>query len=148
MATPERNMWTRVIDGLYTTIGPKHLRLQRIENGTANGIPDVMFSAKWRRKKRGGWIELKRVREYPKRSNTPIRIDHFTKEQKLFMRLHGRITGSVYLLLLIESDWYIFDHVHIDKIGETATRFDLMAMSVHWWPEKCDWRELFEVLVR
>ena len=148
MATPEHNMWERLRAGLYSVVSPKNLRLQRVETGCAVGVPDVAYSVKWKRRKAGGWIELKRVKEYPKRSSTVIRLTKFTKEQKLFIRLHGRITKNAFLLVQVERDWYLFDHIHIDKIGETATRSDWELYAVNFWIGGCNFEQLFKEMVR
>lgn len=143
----ERNMWNRMNVGLMLAIGPKHLRMQRIEDAYSSGIPDVAFSASWKRKRIAGWIELKRVLKYPVRKATPIKMEHFTKEQKLFLKLHGRLSHSAYLFVQVENDYYIFDHINIDKLGDEYDRADFERLCCGMWRGGCNWKEVYMVLV-
>ena len=50
-----------------------------VENPVAcPGTPDVNYVE--------GWIELKNLRSWPKRAATIVRIEHFTEQQRRFLR--------------------------------------------------------------
>ena len=68
----ENNFW-RYIKNHMKGIGI----FTRIENSFFKGIPDVNFLIDGIE----GWIELKYREKFPVRTNTPIRLQHFTKEK-------------------------------------------------------------------
>lgn len=69
----------------------------RIENAAATGTPDVTACV-WQT---DFWLELKNVVWPPKRKDTIIRLEHYTREQRLWIRRRGLAGGRVYLLLRI-----------------------------------------------
>jgi hypothetical protein len=74
----------------------------RIESPMTEGNPDVNYV--------GGWIELKAVRTWPKRPDTPLRIDHYTIEQRAWHQRRRAAGGKVFLLLKVgETEWLLFD---------------------------------------
>ncbi len=74
-----------------------------VENQCLPGTPDVecMF----------GWLELKRMEDWPKRATTIVRCDHFEPEQRIFLEDHCDFGGNAYLLLLIEKtrEWLLLN---------------------------------------
>jgi len=88
---------------MWRTLRPKMLSLDphRIENSTEKGTPDVNYSH--------GWIELKYCKEWPKRAATPLRIRHFTKEQRVWLERREIAGGITWVLLKVgESEWLLF----------------------------------------
>lgn len=92
---PEQRMW----DSIRPVI--KCLDPYRIESTlTGAGIPDVNYSH--------GWIELKYVDRWPPRGG-PLRIPHFTKEQRGWLIGRGVAGGRAFLLLKVgENEWLLF----------------------------------------
>lgn len=80
----------------------KQFDARAIENLCQKGTPDVECIL--------GWIELKWVEKWPARSKTPLRIDHYTKEQRIWARTRVRRGGSCWLLLQVEEgdQWLLF----------------------------------------
>lgn len=72
-----------------------------------SGFPDVSFI--------NGLIELKYLPEWPVREATPVRVDHFTRDQRAFLLKRWRAGRNAWLLLQVEDIWMLFD-------GETAAR--------------------------
>lgn len=68
----------------------------KIGTSTREGIPDVAWTAKWGAV--GGWLELKYVREWPKRQDTPIRVET-TAIQRAHLREWDEAGGRAYVLL-------------------------------------------------
>lgn len=123
MRQPEQKMWDRLRDkmtGRWTA--------ERIENKIAAGTPDVFFSTEGRH----GWIELKVLDAWPKRP-IPVRITHFTKEQKRFLSLHHRIGGGgcFFFLFVQQTDEYLlFTGTYVNAIG-FLSREELYANALH-----------------
>lgn len=79
--------------------------LQRIESPmTASGIPDLCYSYAGV----NGFIELKYMKQWPKRSDTRVRIPHFSKAQKLWLYRHFEFGNRAFLLIQIEDDYLLF----------------------------------------
>lgn len=97
--------------GMWEAIRPRLKKLDpvRIENVVGSGTPDVNYN--------DGWIELKYLDAWPARENTPVRIDHFTPQQKAWLVRRSNAGGKAWLLLKVgKTDWLLFD-------GMTAARF-------------------------
>lgn len=68
---------------------------QAVENATNPGCPDVECLR--------GWIELKYAPAWPKRADTPVRIDHYTQQQRNFLRRRWNAGGGAWLLFRVGS---------------------------------------------
>lgn len=80
----------------------------RVENPACPGTPDVNY--------KGGWIELKYADRWPPLGG-PLRIDHFTKQQRVWLTRRRAAGGLAFLLLKVgEGEWLLFD-------GAVAARF-------------------------
>jgi len=93
----ESNLWKRVREGMKD-----HWEATRIECHSALGVPDVYYTMKGSGSM--GWLELKRLEEWPKRINTRIKIQHFTPQQRNFIKDHGKLGANVFMLLQVEED--------------------------------------------
>lgn len=79
----------------------KPLHAVSVENGmTHPGTPDVSYA--------GGWIELKAMEHWPVRPTTPLRVPHFTPQQRIWLMRRYRAGGRVFLLLTVGNDWLLF----------------------------------------
>jgi hypothetical protein len=77
----------------------------RVENPIHPGTPDVNIAD-------GRWIELKCIPRWPVRALTPVRIAHFTPQQRVWLYRRWRAApGSTLLLLEVRTDrqWLLFD---------------------------------------
>jgi hypothetical protein len=94
--TLEKSLWGRL--RACTTWD----HIVRIENGADKGTPDVNGC-------HAGiefWVELK-VAEKPKRAATPIRVRHFTKEQRYWLRNRCAAGGRAYMLLQVSHEYLL-----------------------------------------
>ena len=82
---------------------------RRLECSYPSGVPDVYYRLPHHGRWYPGWIELKYLPKYPKNRTLKIRIDHFTKEQKLWIRQELRTGGVSLLLLKIERTVFLLD---------------------------------------
>lgn len=115
----------------------------RHEDKLQLGIADVSFV---NNDGRHGWIELKRLREWPKRESTIVRLPHFTDHQRIWLRRKGEAGGNVWLLVKIERDVLLFDwetaYVHVGGI----TKQEMISNCTMVWFGKMDYSELGQVL--
>jgi hypothetical protein len=78
--------------------------LVRVENPIAPGTPDVNYSINGT----DGWVELKEIDRWPKRPGTPVRIPHYTPQQRLWIRRRVLAGGRAFVLLRVnESMTYL-----------------------------------------
>lgn len=117
----ETSMRGRVLHAL------KPLDAHGIENALYAGCPDVEFI--------GGWIELKSLNDWPKRPETLVRIEHFTMEQRHWLRRRVRRGGKAWLLLRVRNEWLLFPGDRAADIVGVATRAQLVEAACRHWPE-------------
>jgi len=118
---------------------------QRFEDKLSYGIPDVGFVLK-----EGGpygFIELKRIRAFPKRGATPVRIPHTNhwKIQQAWIERVGGLTNAVFLLLQVDRDYFLFDWNAAQVVGQLCKQ-DLITASVGYWPGRMNYDELYAKL--
>jgi hypothetical protein len=116
----ESNYWARIKPML---IG---LDAQRIESLTGLGVPDVNYTH--------GWIELKWIKEWPKRPTTNVRIDHFTPQQKVWLirRIHSGGRAHVLLGIGTGESLLFWGDVAASHIG-SSTREELIQHACGYW---------------
>lgn len=89
----------------------------RVENPIYPGTPDVNLCD-------GRWLELKCIEAWPARAATPVRIPHYTPQQRVWLYRRWRYApGSTLLLLEVraEDQWLLFDGDIAAKIVGRAT---------------------------
>lgn len=99
----EGDMRGRVVRAL------RSLDAMAVENKVRPGTPDVEYI--------GGWVELKWLRRWPKNALfSPVKIEHFTPQQRVWLKKRWRRGGRALLLLQAAGiEWFLFD-------GETAAQ--------------------------
>lgn len=116
----ESDMRKRVLTAL------KSLHAIPVENRTAcPGTPDVAYI--------GGWCELKWLRAWPKRADTVVEVEHFTAQQRVWLRQHRRAGGLAFVLLQCKREWLLFDGVVAADILGHAPRADLFQRATKTW---------------
>ena len=116
----ESDMRRHVVQGLRGLHGVS------IENAVGIGTPDVNCAA--------GWLELKWARGWPKRSMTPLRLRHYTDQQRRWLDRRWRAAGGrgAWLLLQVRRDWLIFRGCDAGAVG-TLARPELFELAAaHW----------------
>lgn len=98
---------------------------QRHEDKISLGIPDVSFGFKGK----NGWIELKYLEDYPKKESSPIRIKHFTPEQKIWLEVRQMFGGNCWVLIGISKDIYLFKAEDLTGIGVNLNRNQFMKKA-------------------
>jgi hypothetical protein len=115
---------------------------ERHEDKFALGVADVSFAHAGVH----GWIELKFLPVWPKRAGTVVRVDHFTAEQRQWLKAKGAAGGHVFVLLQVAREYLLFRWQDIDVVG-TTTRDELTAAAMVWWRPRLDYGELLKALV-
>lgn len=110
-----------------------------VENRVLPGTPDVEYI--------GGWVELKWLRRWPRNADvSEVKIDHFTREQRVWLKRRWRRGGRAFLLLQAnQRDWLLFDgETAAQRVGR-VTRAELFASALVTW-RKLNKKELQEWL--
>ncbi len=109
----------------------KSLDPVRIENSltydkTVIGVPDINFIP--------GWAELKWKKGYPKRKDTPVRIEHYTQNQKDWLARRAEAGGNAWLVLRVRSHIYVFDAHGAQNVGD-LTKDQLLEACIAFFPK-------------
>lgn len=103
-----------------------------VENPCLPGTPDVSYI--------DGWIELKWLRGWPKREDSPVTIEHYTPQQRVFHVEHWRKGGAVHLLLQVRGTWLLFDGPTAARIVGKVPRAELEAAALEHWHSESEMR--------
>jgi len=141
----ESSLWLYIRDGM---LGRRDAT--RHEDRLSGGTPDVSYGMAGN----NGWIELKWLNVVVADKYAPIKIPHFTYDQKRFLRKRGAAGGHCWLLIGVEDvngqptflliNWTEVD----DTIGDTASYDDLYGKCVRAWGDMIDFDQLREFLRR
>lgn len=113
----------------------------RIESDTGAGIPDVSYGVPTG----NGWIELKYLPAFPKKSSTPIKMSHFTSQQKMWLKRRGRIAGNVWLLVRVEDEFFLFDWQQA-LLCEAWNQNEWRFLAKGFWSGRIDPDGLYRIL--
>jgi hypothetical protein len=112
----------------------------RIENLVGSGVPDVNYNQ--------GWIELKYMDRWPPRGG-PLRIDHFTPEQRGWLTRRRKKKGKAFVLLKVGlSEWLLFDGLIAALYLGHEPRERLYEIVVARWTRKPSKEEIQSCLLR
>lgn len=133
MKGSEQQMWA-ALRGNMKAAG---LDPVRVENPACPGTPDVSITT--------GWVELKYSSRWPPKGG-PLRVEHYTPQQKVWAIRRRRAGGNCWLLLKVASEWILFDGaVAAQYLGKTA-REELLENSLFRWGTKPTAEELKNAL--
>ena len=100
----------------------------RIENLLGKGTPDVNCV--------GCWVELKWLSAWPKRASTPVRLDHYTDEQRLWLKRRGEAGEPTWLCLQVGQEWFLFRGKYSAQDVGKLTYSELVKTADYYWPKK------------
>lgn len=112
----------------------------RVENRVEAGTPDVNYcfesADRW---VITGWIELKSLDRWLRDADAPVKVDHFTKQQRFWLRRRCANGGRAHLLLRVDrpqKQYLLLDGTYAaDRLGE-ASRNELLGEAVQIWGPK------------
>ena len=107
-----------------------------VENPALPGTPDINYI--------DGFIECKWLRAWPVRDSTVVALDHYTPQQKLFIRKRHIKGGRVFLLLQCRREWLLFKYPMTKLVG-AMTREELIAGAYKYWPNGLNEEEFINV---
>lgn len=109
------------------------------------GLPDLSYSGN----RVHGWIELKWAESWPKRAETPLRLPHYTKEQKHFLLARARAGGGrCWLLLRVGREHLLFNHEQAQEVGELERAELLARATMHTDRGRIDFDLLTRILTK
>lgn len=108
-----------------------------VENRVLPGTSDVNYVE--------GWIELKWIRNFPKKPDSIVRIKHYTNQQKLFIRKRHLSGGKAFLLLQVKREWFLFTHPATMEVGK-LTRQGLIDSCFKYWNNGLNEEEFIKCL--
>lgn len=121
----ERDLWHTLRERMKT-FG----HFDRIENMVGVGMPDVTYAVQGAE----GFIELKWRARWPRTPADVVTLDHFTPQQRIWIKQRRKAGGRVYVLLLVDckpreylllpGEWAAA------HLGLTATRADVTAAAL------------------
>jgi hypothetical protein len=100
----------------------KSLHAFPVENPVYPGTPDVAFI--------GGWIELKKLDEWPKRATTKVRLDHYTIQQRAWARIHHHRGGKSFWLLRVQKEWLLLHGAVAAEVVGSLTKEELKGRAI------------------
>lgn len=115
----ERNLNDRVMDAL------RGFDPMRVENAVGPGTPDIEYI--------GGWIEDKQLKAWPSRADTPVRVPHYTTQQRAWHSCRRRAGGRVHVVIEVARDVFVFDAA------------DAASGLGHWTREQMERRALLKM---
>lgn len=99
-----------------------------VENPAYPGTPDVNYVE--------GWIELKWLRRWPSNAWTaPVRLDHFTPQQRTWLLRRSRRGGNVHVLLQVGREHLLFRAPEAAALLGRAPRQELYDNALRHWPD-------------
>ena len=100
----EKDLWKKIQRGFGQIIEGVGGRMDRVENGVVEGMPDVSTTA-------AGidvWLELKYVAKWPSRSNTRVLGDRGLRAEQINWHLrHARAGGNSWILVGVGKEMYL-----------------------------------------
>lgn len=130
---PESNMRSKVLAAL------RSLDAQAVENPINPGTPDVNYVE--------GWIECKQLPNWPKTAEfEPVKIKHFTPQQRVWLKMRAKRKGVVYFLLKVKNEWLLFNGIDAAEHVGTMTRPQLRELAVKCWDNGLKDKELLSWL--
>ena len=106
----------------------------RHEDAVTPGVPDVSYGVNGIQ----GWIELKALKDWPKKEDTAVPLNHLTKFQKLWLKRRGESGAACWILLRVNRDYLLFSWQVLDELGE-ANQFRLKNIASAKYTGKIDW---------
>lgn len=114
-----------------------------IESPCSPGVPDIYYTNKIF--ERMGWVELKHSHFWPMRETTILKLKHYTKQQKNWIRTHHNHGCRVFLMIQVERDYLIFDGENAQNVGK-MTKKEMFLFSIMTWKNYINENELIKIL--
>lgn len=112
----------------------------RVENPAAPGTPDVNWACRVKNHPWAveGWFELKHVDHWPVRLDTPLKIPHYTPQQRIWARRRRRVGGRCDFVARVGDDWFVLDGVVAADLINSTPKAGIIAAAVLYMPGRFD----------
>jgi hypothetical protein len=134
----EKNMWKNVRKKMVPQFWAE---ATRHEDAYQRGIADVSFVQNGLH----GWMELKYRAVAPVRPSTICKINHYTDDQRIWLRHKGNAGGMTFLLLQLGRSYMLFDHVQCQEVGRVTTS-ELIDLSCWYSIDRLNAHELWNAI--
>ncbi len=143
----ESSFWTKLRKGLQN---PPDTHLVRIENAIYSGTPDVSYCISAPFGSTEGFIELKYLKEWPKRAATIVRLPHFTRQQRTWLHDRHMAGGKCYLCLGVKKSLFLIDGLQAAMyLGKNWRKVDIYDNSLIYFDGgKVDWTKFKMALMK
>jgi len=135
----------------------KYGHIVQIENAILPGHPDTNYCIhneamsmmrRCGRTQSTGDIELKYLKEWPKRADTIVKIDHYTQEQRMWMFKRAMALGDVFLFVKIKDEYFLFSaFAAFELVGKKLSRDGFYCRNRIRWEKKINFEELRDFLI-
>lgn len=109
-----------------------------VENPVQPGTPDVNYIE--------GWIELKWMRRWPAGKGTVIRLPHFTRRQRRWLKRRWENGGATWLLLQVGREWLLFTGPVASDLVGFISREELYTHAYSRWTKGLNEKEFISCL--
>lgn len=133
----EAGLWAVLRKGM----APHWQAADRHEDKLQRGVADVSFAIAGHHH----WMELKKVDAWPKLEATPLRIRHYTDEQRYWLTRKGKAGGNTWLFVQVARDYLLFDWRAAPLVGNIP-RAELLGRCCGVWSPRVDWEAMAAVL--
>jgi len=118
----------------------KPLHAVAVENPTHPGTPDVNYN--------GGWIELKWLPRWKRNCDkSPVLIEHFTEQQRRWLRKRTEAGGNAFLMLQVKREYLLFTgDIAAEYVGRVP-KPELIEKTCAYWSKGLKKEELMKCLV-
>jgi penicillin-binding protein-related factor A (putative recombinase) len=124
------------------TLAGQRPDLMRVENATQSGTPDV--NGCWQGVE--FWVELKKVPR-PRNARTPVRVPHFTPQQRAWLKTRTRHGGRAFVLIQIGRAYFLHGPEDVDQIGNMTIHQHHQQARLAWsQKEKERWQAALQCL--
>ncbi len=106
-----------------------------VENPACPGTPDINCILLDEQYGIGEqWIELKKIKAWPKRASSIVKIPHFVNQQRIWLKKRYTCGGNVWVLLQIGKEWILFCGWEAANWLGLANKKKLLECATCHWP--------------
>lgn len=117
-------------------VGKYWCEATRHEDKFQKGIADISFCQCGI----GGWMELKHVSDWPARETTPVRIPHYSIDQKEFLEKKGKCQGNSWLFIQVAGDFLLYDWRSAQYLPD-KTKTEMVELSCFFYERRLDYAQ-------
>ena len=115
----EQDLSHKVIKALYP-IDPIP-----VDNPKKPGTPDINYVE--------GWVELKYLKEWPKRASTLVKFPKFKPQQRVWLVKRSVRNGNCFMLLQVKHMYLLFEGGFAGQHFDRMTKDEMIKNALHVW---------------